>query len=292
VRIGIAGLGKMGAAMAARLMEEGFKVSVWNRTKNKLKPLTDLGATACDTPADLLAASDVVISILTDEPAIKSVYFGPKGLLQGTADGKLFIDMSTVRPEATVALSKAVQDKKGRFVECPVGGTTKPAREGKLLGFIGGAAEDVALAMPVLTKLCRRTEHVGPVGAGASLKLAINLPLIVFWQAFGEAVSLCDHLGIDAERLVDIFSDSSGGPNVLKTRAAAVAEAMQGKQVPGTFDIASMRKDLRAMCAEAAALGRDMPVTKATLSCFEQPESGALDHCDGANQSMYWARRK
>lgn len=289
MRIGIVGAGKMGSAITARLIEEGFKVSVWNRSQEKLKPLTDLGAGSSGSPAELLAASDVVVSILTDEVAIQAVYEGPKGLLEGPVEGKLFIEMSTVRPQSTTLLAEKVRAKKGRFVESPVGGTTKPAREGKLLGFVGGAEEDVALARPILGKLCRRIEHVGPVGSGASLKLAINLPLIVFWQAFGEAISLCDHLKIDPARLVDIFNDSSGGPNILKTRAPVVVEAMQGKQVPGTFDIASMRKDLRAMCAEAAALGRETPVTRAALSCYE--ESDSLNRCDGANQAISWARR-
>jgi 3-hydroxyisobutyrate dehydrogenase len=291
MEIGIAGIGKMGAAIAARLMEEGFKVSVWNRTRNKLKPLTDLGATACNTPADLLAASDIIISILTDEAAIKAVYLGPKGLLETAADGKLFIDMSTVRPESTVALAQAVREKKGIFVECPVGGTTKPARDGVLVGFVGGESKDVEMAMPVLSKLCRRIEHVGPVGSGASLKLAINLPLIVFWQVFGEAISLCDHLGIEPARLVELFSESAGGPNILKAKAAAAVAAMEGREIPGTFDIASMKKDLRAMCAEANTLGREMPVTQAALSCYERPESDALAHLEGANQSVYWARK-
>jgi len=108
---------------------------------------------------------------------------------------------------------------------------SRPAKDGKLFGFVGGDAADFARARPLLEQMCRRIEHVGPVGAGASMKLAINLPLLVFWQAFGEALALCRSLGLDAARIVDIFADTSGGPNVLKGRAAALTAALQGKDV-------------------------------------------------------------
>src|SRR5207247_10781431 len=122
------------------------------------------------------------------------------------------------------------------------GGTVGPAREGKLFGFVGGESADVARARPLLEKMCRRIEHVGPVGAGASMKLAINLPLLVFWQAFGEALALCRSLGLGPARLVDIFADTSGGPNVLKGRGAVLAAALQGQDTgPITVDIEATR---------------------------------------------------
>src|SRR5262249_58209985 len=137
-----------------------------------------------------------------------------------------------------------------------VGGRSGPAKDGKLFGFVGGEAADIARARPLLEQMCRRIEHVGPVGAGSSMKLAIKLPLLVFWQAFGEALALVRPLGLDAARLVDIFTDTSGGPNVLKTRGPVLAQAIQGKDVgPVTVDIDAMRKDLRTMVEEAKALG-------------------------------------
>jgi len=120
--------------------------------------------------------------------------------------------MSTVRPETERALAGKIRAKGAAMIECPVGGTIGPAKDGKLFGFVGGEAPDVARARPLLEQMCRRIEHVGPVGAGASMKLAINLPLLVFWQAFGEALALVRPLGLDAARLVDIFSDTSAVP--------------------------------------------------------------------------------
>ena len=234
----------------------------------------------------------MIITILTDANAIDSVYSGANGILSADANGKLVIEMSTVRPETEKALAERVTARGAGFVECPVGGTTGPAKEGKLFGFIGGADAEVARARPVLEKLCRRLEHVGPVGAGASMKLAINLPLVVFWQAFGEALALCRELGVDPQRMADMFGDSSGGTNALKNRLGPVAQALGGQEVPGTYDVDSMRKDMRTMLEVAGARGVELPVTAAALACYDEGASAGIGSMDGANQSAYWRSRK
>ena len=195
MRIGIAGLGGMGAAIAARLMEVGHKVTVWNRTPGKTKPLTEAGAKVVATPAELASAVEAMITMLTDADAIDKVYNGPKGLLSGDVKGKLFIEMSTVPPKVPLALAPKVRAKGAAFVECPVGGSTAPARQGKLLGLMGAEPADAERAKPILDQLCRRLEHGGPVGTGASMKLAINLPLMVAWQAYGEALAIARNVG-------------------------------------------------------------------------------------------------
>ena len=195
MRVGVAGLGRMGSAIAARLMEVGHEVTVWNRSGDKAKPLAAAGAKVAANPAELATQVEAIVTILTNRDAIAAVYEGPTGLLAGTIKGKLVIDMSTVQPETEVALAEKVRAKGAVFVECPVGGTVGPAREGKLLGVAGGTAEDFARAKPLLAQMCRRVEHVGPVGAGSSMKLALNLPLMVYYQALGESYVLCRHLG-------------------------------------------------------------------------------------------------
>ena len=291
MNIGIAGVGRMGAAIAERLLSEGHEVSVWNRTAEKADVLAAKGATACPSPKALAASADAVITILTDAAAIEAVYDRADGLLSKRLDGKLVIDMSTVRPETEQALAERVRGKGAAFVECPVGGTVAPAKDGKLLGFAGGEADDVERARPILEALCRRVEHVGPVGAGASVKLAINLPLAVYWQALGEALALCRDVGVDEARMVDIFADSSAGPNVLKNRAALVAKALGGEQVAGTFDIDGLRKDLRTMLAEAEGLGAELPVTATTLACYDKSADAGLGGLDGAQQAAFWSGR-
>src|SRR3954471_3344932 len=270
MQIGIAGLGRMGAAMGLRLRELGHELTVWNRSVGKLKPLTDAGAAAAGSPKDVAARAEAIITMLTDAAAITAVYDGPSGLLAGDVKGKLFIDMSIVRPEAAKALAAKVKAGGAGFVECPVGGTVGPARTGKLLGLAGGDAADFARAKPILDQLCRRLEHVGPVGAGASMKLAINLPLLVFWRAWAEALSLCKHLGGDPAWLVDLFADTSGGPNALKARGPALVAALGGQDPgPTTFDVDSIRKDLRTMIEEAKALGVELPVVARALESYD-----------------------
>src|SRR6266550_2049011 len=158
MQIGIAGLGRMGAAVAARLMEVGHTVTVWNRTPDKAKPLTDAGAKQVETPEDLAEHSEVIITMVTDADAIDHVYNGEHGLLAGDVHDRLFIEMSTVRPEVQSALAK----------------------------------------------------------------VAINMPLMIYYQALGEALAMARPMGLPPERLMDIIADTSGAPTMMKARAPTV----------------------------------------------------------------------
>jgi 3-hydroxyisobutyrate dehydrogenase len=290
MRVGVAGIGKMGAAIAARLMEVGHEVAVWNRTPDKAKAVT--GASAVATPSELAQRSEAVITILTDGTAIDAVYNGPSGLLSGGVTDKLFIEMSTVPPKVETALAPKVQAKSAVFVECPVGGSTTPARQGKLLGLLGGEAAAAARALPILNQLCRKVEHCGPVGSGSSMKLAINLPLMVAWQAYGEAFAIARDVGWEPKRLLDLFVESNGANNGLKMRADMIVAMMENRDPgPTTFNIADAVKDLRTMVDTGAAKGADMPATKAALSAFEEAYKQGLGGGDGARQSVYWASR-
>jgi len=289
MNVAIAGLGRMGAAIGTRLLGQGHKLAVWNRTPDKAKPLITAGATAVGAPAELARGSDIVLTVLTDAAAIEAVYNGANGLLSADVAGKLFIDMSTVRPETSKAIAQKVKTKGASFVECPVGGSTGPAKDGKLLGFAGADAADFARAEPLLKQMCRRVEHCGPVGAGASMKLAINLPLLVYWRALAEALSLCGHLGKDPAWFIDVFSDTSGGPNVLKSRGPALAAALAGKSPgPTTFDVDAIRKDLRTMIEEGKALGKNLPVVARALELYDEAARKGMGTKDVAEIVSYW----
>jgi 3-hydroxyisobutyrate dehydrogenase len=292
MNIGIAGTGRMGTAIAQHLIDCRHTVTVWNRTTKKTKAAQEAGARLAATPAELAAGSDVVITILTNADAIKAVYEGPQGLLSGAMKGKLFVEMSTVRPETERALAAKVVAKGAQMVECPVGGTVGPAKEGKLLGLVG--ADDAAFerAKPLLDQLCRRVERCGHVGAGAAMKLAINLPLIVFWEAFGEAMALARPLGFEPARLVELFTETAGGANVLKTRAAGVAKALAGEDSgPATFDLDAMRKDLRTMLEEARSRGFELPAAAGVLAAFDQAAVEGQGGIDGVRIPAYVVKR-
>jgi 3-hydroxyisobutyrate dehydrogenase len=292
MRIGVAGVGRMGGAIAAHLIEVGHEATVWNRTADKVRPLADAGARVARTPAELAAQVEAVVTILTNREAQAAVYEGPDGLLAADANGKLFIEMSTVRPEDQMALAAAVRAKGGIFVECPVGGTVAPARQGRLLGVAGAAKEDFEKAKPLLEQMCRRVEMVGPVGAGASMKLALNLPLLVYYQALAEAYTLCRHLKLDNTWLMEFLSDTSGGPNVLKARGPAIAAALDGRDAGApSFDINLICKDLSTMLAEAKSRGAALPLVEKALAIYGEAVNEGWGKRDGAYLPAYWPNR-
>lgn len=289
MHIGIAGTGKMGSALAKRLLGLGHSVTVWNRTAARAQPLVEAGCKLAAALSDLPGGTDAVITMLTDDAALDQVYGG--GLLSGAVAGKLFIDMSTVQPQKQIVIGAQVAAAGAAYVECPVGGTVGPALEGKLLGFAGGAAADVTRARPLLDLLCRRVEHVGPFGAGATMKLAINLPLMVYWQTLGEALSLIAPLGLDPARVMDIFSETSGGPNMLKARGPSIAKALAEQSVPVTVELATMRKDVRTMLGFGAANHLRLPLTEATLAAFDLAAAQGMDQADCTQLPAWWIKQ-
>jgi 3-hydroxyisobutyrate dehydrogenase len=293
MNIGVAGLGAMGAPIAARLIELGHQVAVWNRNADKTKSLAEAGAKVTKTPAEVAAASDAVITILTDGAAIDAVYNGPDGLLSGDVKGKLFIEMSTVPPKVSLGLAPKIKVKGAAMVECPVGGSTVPARQGKLLGLMGAEPADAERARPILDQLCRRLEHCGPIGSGTTMKLAINLPLMVAWQAYGEAFAIARSVGWEPKRLLDLFADTNGANAALKGRAPMIVTMLEGGDPgPTTFSIANGLKDLRTMIETGEATGADMIATKAALAGFEDAAKHGFGGDDGARMAVYWSGRK
>lgn len=291
--IGVCGMGRTGTAIAQRLLAQGYPVLVWNRDPARCEPLAAFGASVAATPADVTAACDTVLSMLFDGAAVAAVYQGPQGLLSADAAGKLFIEMSTIGPEAAKSVAQAVTEACAEFLECPVGGTVGPARDGKLLGLVGGS--DAALARgPVLEDLCRRIEHAGPVGAGARLKLAVNLPLLVYWQALGEAMGLVADLDMTAAQLADLMADTSGSPMAIKHRAGDLAAMLAGPTNPPVgFEARGAEKDLSEMAVLSAALGLDAPVTRAARDAY----AAALPDQIGGEDAMLiaalnWRRAK
>jgi 3-hydroxyisobutyrate dehydrogenase len=200
--------------------------------------------------------------------------------------------MSTVPPGVETTLAPKVRGKGATFVECPVGGSTAPARQGKLLGLMGAEPADAARAKPILDQLCRKVEHCGVVGAGSSMKLAINLPLMVGWQAYAEAFTLVRDVGWEPKRLLDLFVESNGANNGFKLRADMIVAMMENRDPgPTTFSIANAVKDLKTMIATGAAKGADMPAAKAALAALEEANNKGFGARDASRQTVYWPSR-
>ena len=293
MKIGVCGTGRMGSAIAQRLMSLGHQVGVWNRNPAKTKSLVEAGAMLFASPAELVEGCEVTVVMLLNDAALEAVYRGANGILKSKLSGKLVIDMSTVRPDTMTSVGTAVAQQGAGFVEAPVGGTVGPAKEGKLLGLVGGTKADVARAMPLLEQMCRRIEHVGELGSGSMMKLAVNLPLLVYWQALGEALTICKPLNLPAERLIDILTDTSGAPTAMKGRGPAIAKVLGGAPLGETaFGLNAAKKDLACAVQFGASLHAEMPVTSSALACYEEAEAAGLGDADATAISSRWTQRK
>ena len=292
MKVGVCGTGRMGASIAQRLMSVGHEVGVWNRNSAKTSPLTAAGAKLFASPTELVDGCEAVIVMLLDDVASEAVYRGPNGILKSNLVGKLVIDMSTVRPDTMQSVGTAVTRQGAAFVECPVGGSIGPAKEGKLFGLVAGEKADVERAMPILQQLCRRIEHVGRLGAGATVKLAVNLPLLVYWQALGEALTICKPLGLPADRLIDILSDTAGTPTAMKGRGAVIARVLDGQPRGETaFSLSAAKKDLATALQFADSVQAQLPVAAGALACFEEAEAAGLGDADATAVSTRWPQR-
>lgn len=288
MKVGIAGLGNMGRAIAERLEEEGVSLVVWNRSPGKAE---GLAAKVADTPADLARDADIVLSVLANDAATDQVYFGPDGFLAGDLAGTLIVEFCTQSPERSQALAQAVTEAGGAYLECPVGGTVAPARAGKLLGLAGGSAGDFERARPVLEKITRRLEHMGPVGSGAAMKLSINLPLMVYWGALGEALGLARAGGVDPTLALDILADSSGAIGAAKTRVPPIREMVVNGD-PGAVNIKLevALKDIVAMVALAEKNGSGNGIIAAARRRAEAALANGFEGLDASLVAAYDAK--
>ena len=286
--VGIAGTGRMGTAFTRRLIDTGHGVQVWNRTSENARSAVDAGAALAGSIAELNVCETIIIS-LTDADAVEAVV---DELISAGIVGTLVIEMSTLMPAAIQAIGARIVNAGAEYIECPVGGTVVPALDGQLLGMAGGSVSSFERARPILEKLCRRVEHLGPVGCGAHMKLAVNLPLAIYWQTLGESLSLLEGSGIPAETALSMIADSAAGPSVLKNRMQIVLDTMNGADQPGTFDIAGLNKDLGLALRLGEIMGASLPIARAIVPCYEAALNAKLGHFDGASLTRKTARHE
>ena len=254
----------MGQALAARLLAAGFPLAVHNRTREKAEALVAGGAVWAETPAELAGRSAIILSILTDDRAVERIYLGERGLLAGEVDGKLFVEMSTIRTATIHALRPRAEARGARLLDAPVAGTVEPARQGQLLTLVGGDAADLERARPALASFSRRIVHMGPSGAGTTMKLALNMTLAIFWAGLAEAMAMGQQFGLSVEQMLDIYLDSPVAPPALRGKAPLLL----GAPHEVAFDVTGVRKDLLAMVATAQDAGVPTPTGTAALALF------------------------
>ncbi|MCC5806095.1 MAG: NAD(P)-dependent oxidoreductase [Opitutales bacterium] len=249
--IGFIGTGIMGAGMARNLHKAGFPLTVWNRTRERTRPLAEEGIAVSESVRALAEASAVVILCLGDTPDVEAVLFGEGGAACGDAAGKLFIDCSTISPEATKAIAARLTEHGAAFLDAPVSGGSEGAAKGTLSIMVGGAAEDVRRARPAFEAMGRTVTHVGPHGAGQMVKLVNQILVAGSMLAMGEALNFARAGGLDLETTLAAVKDGAAGSWTLSNRGPQViAEDWR----PG-FTIDLQLKDLRLVRETADALG-------------------------------------
>ena len=256
MRVGFVGLGTMGGAMAANAARAGFEVSAWNRTPGRAAELADIGVTMADSPRAVAAASDVTITIVSDTPDVEAVLFGPDGVAEGATPGSLVIDMSTISPSATRDFAERLAQQNVAMLDAPVSGGSEGAKKGTLSIFVGGDADDLERARPVLESLGTTITHVGPIGAGQAVKAVNQVILAGAYLGVAEGIVLALKAGLNVDQVVGALSGGAAQSWVLTNRSGR----MKDNDYPLGFKVSLHRKDLGIGLAMARELGASLPV--------------------------------
>lgn len=268
VRIGVAGLGTMGGAMAGHLAAAGYPLTVWNRTPGRATDLVARGASEAPTPADLARSADVVVICVSDTPDVEAVLFGPGAVADGIAAGSLVIDCSTISPSASRGFAARLREQGVGFVDAPVSGGSEGARNATLTIFVGGETADVERARPILRRLGTTITHVGPVGAGQAVKAVNQVIVAGAYLGVAEGIVLAMKAGLDVEQVVEALSGGAAQSWVLANRSGR----MIANDYPLGFRVSIHRKDLDIALGMARELGAVLPVS----ALAAQFESGLI----------------
>jgi 3-hydroxyisobutyrate dehydrogenase-like beta-hydroxyacid dehydrogenase len=262
--VGVVGLGAMGAQLAGRLLEAGHQVHGTNRTASRAQALIARGLRWHDTPREVARATEVVISMVTDDTALAAITGGPDGVLSGLSPGKVYVDMSSVSPQAGRQVAERVRALGARMLDAPVSGSVPQAEQGTLAIMVGGEEATFEQVEPLLRQLGQTVTRVGDNGAGTLLKLAINISLAVQTLAFSEGLLLAERGGLDPRLAAQVMASSAIGSPMLKARVPLLLD------LPDTawFPIRLMHKDIRLALNEAQRLAVALPSATAAAGAL------------------------
>jgi len=282
--VGILGLGLIGKPMARNVLKAGFPLVVWNRTRSRAEDVAQAGARLAATPREAAAESDILLTIVSDPPALQAVLWGANGALEGLRRGSLLVDSSTVSPALAQRIAATCAERGVDFLDAPVTGGTWGAEKGELVFMVGGPPEVLKRAEPVLAAMGKRFFHLGPHGAGQTVKLAMNLILALEVQALAEAVALVSAAGLVPGRLLEVLQSSMGRAPVLDVKAPLILQ----RQYSPSFPLRLMRKDLGLALELAAQLGVSLPAGTAAERTYDAVLSAAKEDLDYAAVARFW----
>ena len=285
--VGLIGLGLMGHPMGANLLKAGHPLTVWNRTASRGDDLVARGAKRAATPGELAAASEVVLTIVSDPPALESVLWGEGGVFSGLRPGSLLIESSTVSPALEKRAAAAAAAKGSEFLEAPVTGGTWGAEKGELVFMLGGEASTIVRAEPVLGAMGKKWFHLGPIGAGQTVKLAMNLLLNLEVEAFAEALALVTRAGVPGQSLFEVMQSSMGRSGVLDLKGANM---LKGEYKP-SFPLRLMHKDVGLALELGNQLGVPLPAAAAAREVMNAVKGATKEDVDFSALATFWNKK-
>jgi 3-hydroxyisobutyrate dehydrogenase len=288
--IGFIGLGLMGKPMAQNLLRAGFPVTVWNRTQSKADDLVRAGAKLAANPREAAAQADILITIVSDPPALEEVLFGSPGANTGALDalrkGTILIDSSTVSPDTARRVAAACAERGVDFLDAPVTGGTWGAEKGELVFMVGGEAGVLDRVRPVLEAMGKKFFLLGPNAAGQTVKLGMNLLLALEVDALAESLALVTKAGVAAERLIEVMQSSMGRSPLLDVKAPLILK----NEYPASFPLRLMHKDLRLALELARENGVKLPAAEAAYATMTAVKDSSKDDPDFAALARFWRK--
>jgi 3-hydroxyisobutyrate dehydrogenase-like beta-hydroxyacid dehydrogenase len=284
--IGFIGLGLMGRPMSLNLVKAGYSVTVWNRTASRADELVAAGAKLAKTPQEVAAASDFLISIVSDPPALEEILWGSQGVMPALKRGSIYMDSSTISPTLARKIAAACAERGARFLDAPVTGGDWGAKKGELVFMIGGDANTLKEAEPVIGVMGKKWFHLGPTGAGQTIKLAMNMILALQVDALAEALALVTRAGLQGEKLVEVLQSSMGRSGLLDVKAPNL---LKGEYAP-SFSLRLMHKDLGLALDLANQLGVALPATAAARETYSAVKGAAKEDLDYSAVMKFWKR--
>ncbi|HEX6337168.1 MAG TPA: NAD(P)-dependent oxidoreductase [Jiangellaceae bacterium] len=277
LRVGFIGTGRMGAAMVRRISEAGFPVTVYNRTRAKAEALASAKVSVADTAREAAAAADVVLVSLADDEAVQAAYGGPDGLVAGLADGAAVADTSTVSPATPRSLEDEVRAAGAVLLDTPVSGSVPTVEQGGLTIMAGGDAAALDRIRPVFEPIAARVVHLGGLGAGATMKLAVNSIVHALNVAVSEALVLAERSGIDREAAYDVIAGSAAGAPYVHYKRSAFLDP-EGTPVAFALDLVAKDLDLAAaLAADSSAPGTQLAANREIVGAAINAGYGSAD---------------
>ena len=287
--IAFVGIGNMGRFMAANLANSGHRVFIYNRTRVKAEMLVSelregKDIAICSSAAEAATEAEVVITMVSDGEAVREVYEGPVGLLSGMTRGAVAVEMSTISPQEVRRLARHVNDAGCTLVDAPVSGSVSMAQEAQLTIMVGGDSEDLERVRPALSSMGRRIFHLGPVGSGATMKLATNTIILGLNQAVSEALVLAERSGIDRFAAYEVFTNSAAAAPFVHYRREAFERPAE---VPAAFGVSLGRKDLQLILGLAESVKARLPQAVTNLEVLTGASRRGLEDHDVSSVAEY-----